>query len=243
MTIHQLAHLVDEPVDHNLDAKVAGQRLARLEERLLLGEPAVALAEQPARVDGDRGLQGDGLGERDLGARPASRFGAVQTEHPDHSIERDDRCRQDGTDAPVDQLAHVAQRRVVQLRSLEHVADRNRAAVAGRQVGHGQAARVAEWVDTPGCPLRQHRRRLAGLAEADEAALDVRRLSGLLDRDLQELVEIAARADGARDPGDQALAFERVGDRIRRARPLEGQARIGGECLHQVELVQVEETR
>ena len=243
VAVHQRAHLVDEPVDHDVDAKIARQRLARLEQRLLLGEPAIALAEQPARIDGDRGLQRDRLGERDLGSCPASRLRPVQAQHPDHPIERDDRGRQHGADAAIRQLADVAEGRVVQLGSLKHVADRDRAALARRQVHRGQAARVAESGDARRRPLRKHRRRLAGLAEADEAALDVRRLRRLLDCDLEQLVEIAARPDSTRDPRDQTFPLECVRDRIRRARPLERETRLGGERLHQHELVEVEEPR
>ena len=162
----------------------------------------------------------------------------------DHPIERDDRGRQDSADAAIRQLADVAERRVVQLGGLEHVTDRDRSALAGREseATGEKPARVAE--ADPACPpLCNDGRRLAGLAEADEAALDVRRPRRLLDRDLEELVEIAPRADGERDPRDQTLALERVRERTRRTRPLEGQTRLGRERLHQRELVQVEKTR
>ena len=167
VAVHERTHLVDEPVDHDVDAKIARQRLARLEERLLLGEPAVALAEQPARIDRDRRLQRDGLGERDLGSCPASRLRPVQAEHSDHPIERDDRSRQHGADAAICQLADVAERRVVQLGSLEHVTDRDRAALASRQVDRGEAARIAESGDslatpTPRAPASAHRARRGG---------------------------------------------------------------------------------
>ena len=71
----------------------------------------------------------------------------------------------------------------------------------------------------------------------------MRRVRRLLDCDLEQLVEIAARPDGTRDPRDQALSLERVRDRVRRARPLERETGLGGERLHQHELVEVEEPR
>ena len=196
VAVHQRTHLVDEPVDHDVDAEIARQRLAGLEKRLLLGEPAIALVEEPARIDGDRGLQSNGLGERDLGSCPASRLCPVEAQHPDHPIERDDRGRQHGADAPLRQLADVAEGRVVQLGGLKHVTHRDCAALAGRQVHPGQAARVAERADARRRPLRQHRRRLARFAEADEAALHVCGIRRLLDRDVEQLVEITARPDG-----------------------------------------------
>ena len=85
VAVHERAHLVDEPVDHDVDAEVARQGLARLEQRLLLGEPAVALAEQPARVDRDRSL----LRRRPRRARSrgsSRRRGAVQGEHADQPL-------------------------------------------------------------------------------------------------------------------------------------------------------------
>ena len=243
VAVHQRAHLVDEPVDHDVDAKIARQRLAGLEQRLLLGEPAIALAEQPARVDGDRGLQRDGLCERDLGPCPASRLRPVQAQHPDHPVERDDRGCQHGADAAICQLADVAEGRVVQLGGLKHVAHGDGSALAHREVHRGQPARVAERWDSGCRPLRKHRRRLARFAEADEAALDVGRVGRLLDCDLEQLVEVAARPDGTRDPCDQAFPLECVRDRIRRARALERETGLGGEGLHQHELVEVEEPR
>ena len=71
----------------------------------------------------------------------------------------------------------------------------------------------------------------------------MRRLRRLLDRDLEQLVEIATRPDGARDPRDQPFSLECVCDRIRGARSLERETRLGRERLHQHELVEVEEPR
>ena len=90
-------------------------------------------------------------------------------------------------------------------------------------------------------PLGEDRHRLARLAEADEAAIDVRRPRRLLDRDLEELVEVAPRPEGERDAGDQALSLERVGERRRGAGPLQGESRLGREGLHQRQLALVEE--
>ena len=52
--VDERPELLDEPVDHHLDPQVARQRLAGLEQRALLGEPPVAVLQQPARVDRDR---------------------------------------------------------------------------------------------------------------------------------------------------------------------------------------------
>ena len=164
----------------------------------------------------------------------------MQAQHADHSIERHDRRRQRCADAAICQLADVAEGWVVQLGGLEYVTDRDRAALPGSQVDRGQPACVAESRDARRRPRCEHRRRLAGLAEADEAALDVRRLRRLLDRDLEQLVEIATRPDSARDPRDQPLSLESVRDRVCGARPLERETRLGRQRLHQHELVEVE---
>ena len=139
------------------------------------------------------------------------------------------------------QLAHVAERRVVQLRRIEHVADRDRAALARRQVRRRAGGSVVRAADAGRRPLGEDRHRLARLAEADEAALDVRRPRRLLDRDLEQLVEVAPRAErAARSARSGAPA--RARRRARRgARPLEREPGLGRERLHQRELVLVEE--
>ena len=87
--------------------------------------------------------------------------------------------------------------------SIEHVTDRDGAALASRR-GCSTGRRLAS--PSGGAParrpLRQHRHRLAGLAEADEAALDRDCLRSLVDGDAEQLVEIAlgphSRARSAR---------------------------------------------
>ena len=64
-----------------------------------------------------------------------------------------------------------------------------------------------------------------------------------MDGDLKQLIEIASRPDGARDPRDQPFSLERVCDRVCGARPLERETRLGRERLHQHELVEIEEPR
>ncbi len=73
----------------------------------------------------------------------------------------------DGADAAIGQLADVAERRVVQLGRLEHVTDRDRAALAGRQVDDREAACVAERPrarapPTPRAPASARRARRGG---------------------------------------------------------------------------------
>ena len=80
---------------------------------------ARALAQEPARVDGDRRLVRDCLRERDLGGHPDRRLGAVQGEHADQSPERHDRGREHAPHAAIDQVAHVPERRVAHFRRVE----------------------------------------------------------------------------------------------------------------------------
>ena len=107
------------------------------------------------------------------------------------------------------------------------------------EVHDGHAAGVDERLHQ-GVPLREHERALARLAEPDVTAVDVLRLRRLLDRDAEQLVQIAPRPDRQRDPGDQPFALERV--RERPAEPLRsGRGGLRRERLHEGELRLVEQ--
>ena len=147
----------------------------------------------------------------------------------------------DGALAAVDQLADVAERRIVQLRRIEHVADRDRAALASRQVDAGRrlasprAARpgashsASTGIGSPGSPRRMKQRSTCAAFAVSWTA--TRRSSSRSRRE----------RSCARDPRDQPLALERVCDSVRGARALERETRLGRERLHQRELVELEE--
>jgi hypothetical protein len=89
-------------------------------------------------------------------------------------------------------------------------------------------------------PLRHDRALARGLRRPDEAALHAERSAGLLDRDALQRVEIELRADAPPDLRDEPLTLERLGERRRRARPLERQRRLGDERADRRELLRRE---
>ena len=114
--------------------ELARERLAGLQQRLLLGEPAVAVTKEPGRLERDRGLTGDRLREGDLGGAPLAHERAVEGEHAEQPVLGDDRRRQHGAHAALGQLADVAERVVVERTGLEDVGDGHGAADPGAEV-------------------------------------------------------------------------------------------------------------
>ena len=142
--IHQRPDLLDEAVDHDVEAKVARQRLAGLEQRLLLGEPAIAVPEQPGRVEGDRRLARDRLEQRDLVGPPGPRNRAVDGEDAEQPVLGENRCRQHGMHASFRQLANVSEHCVLELGGREDVGHGDRAARPRREVHDRELGGVAE---------------------------------------------------------------------------------------------------
>ena len=75
--------LFHEPVDDGLELEVARENLGCLDQRLLLAQALLVLAEEAGGVDRQAQLAGDGLGERDLARSPGCRLGPVQLEDAD----------------------------------------------------------------------------------------------------------------------------------------------------------------
>ncbi len=167
----------------------------------------------------------------------------MEAEDADDALGDHDRGREDREDVSVRVLANVAELRVAQFRRLAHVTDRHRASLADAEVRHGQAARVAQSLDTLRCPLHQGQGGLIQRAQADVAAVDTGCLRRQLDRDLEQLVEVAPRAHLVRDAGDQPLTLERVRQRSRRLSPRQRQARLRRERLDQRELLLEKDAR
>ena len=106
-----------------------------------------------------------------------------------------------------------------------------------------QARQVIEGRDARRDPLRGQRRLLAGLAEADEAAVGADSLRGLLDGDAEQLVEVAQRPHRPGDVGDQPFALQRLGELGGRSRARERETRLRHERLHLRQLVVPEQAR
>ena len=241
--VDERAKLVDEALDHGVEAEVARERLPGLQQRLLLGQPAVALAQQARGVERDRSLAGDGLRERDLVRAPVTDGGPMEREHAEEPLMRDDRRRQYGTNAVLGEAADVTEAAVVERRRLEDVGDGHRAAKPGGEIRDRQPAGIAERRHTDGVPLGRDPGRVVLLAEPDEAAGRVDRDADLLEHRRQHLGDVPARPELERHVRDQALPLERVGESDRRARPLEREPRLADERLHPPELLLVEHAR
>ena len=184
----------------------------------------------------------DGLGDRDVSLGPRARPGAVQAQHADHPVEDDHRRREDGARAePLQDLA-PAEERVFELRRVAHVGDRDRASLAGRQVGGRQALDrfFADRRETLGEPLSPHRQPLARLAEPQEAAGGTEGAARLGDGHARNGVEIVHGTDAPRDLGHQSLAREGLVQGRRRPRPVERDCRLACDRLHQPELLRRE---
>ena len=118
-----------------------------------------------------------------------------------------------------------------------HVGNRHGAAVARREV-HGRQVRrlVAHRLDARRVPFGEHGHRLPLLAEADEAPCDADRLRGLLDRHLQDRVQVELGTDTAADLRDQPLALERDAQGLGGASPAEGEGHLARQALDDVDL-------
>ena len=221
--------------------QVAGQRLAGLQERPLLGDPALAVAEQTARVDRARSLAGDRLGEQDLSPRPAARLLALDPEHPDHAVGGDDRGGEHRPDVAVRELLEPTELRTLEPSVLGDVRDLDRPPLSDREVDVREAARVAERVLARLGPLGQDRLRLARLSEADEAPRRVQRATGTLHRGAEQILELVPGAHVEGDPRDEPLALQHLRELLRGLDPRQRQPRLEGERLHQRELFLPEE--
>ena len=194
----QLGDLVHEPLQHRLQLELAGHDLSGLEERALLAEPPLVLLEESRRVQREPDLARDCLRQRDLAGRPGPRIRPVETQHADHSIEHDDRRGQHRAGAELDQRLDVPERLVQELGRVEHVRDRDGAALARGEVRDRQPARIVADRGKPLCPpLGADRQRLVRLADPDETAGSANCATGLGHRHPRDRVEVVHRANAA----------------------------------------------
>ena len=237
--VHERAELLDESLDHRVEAQVARERLAGLQERLLLGQPAVAVTEQPGGIERDRCLAGDGLGERDLRRAPVAHERAVKGEHAEEPVLRDDRRRQHGADTVLGEPADAAERLVFERRGLENVGDGDGAADPRGEIDDREPGRVAE----RRTPSASHSAATAALSPSlmkqriASTALPISSSTAGSTSSTSRLERSSTRCR------DQSLTFERIGQSDRRARALEREPRFAGESLHPAELVLVEHAR
>ena len=232
--VEQLRHLDDEPLQHGLQPQLAGDDLGRLQQGLLLFEPLRVLLQQARRVHGEPDLAGDCLRQSDLGVGPGRGLRAVEPEDPDHAIEHADRRGENRCGAEVGQGLPLAERWVVECRIGSDVPARDRAPFASREVGDGKPpGRGSDRNEAVGIPLRADRERVLGADEPDEAPRDPGSLARLLDGDPEDGLEVVLRAHLPADRSHEPLSLERVLECGRRARPLQGEGRLGGQSLEE----------
>ena len=168
----------------------------------------------------------------------------VEPEDPDHAIEHDDRRGEDSRGAEVEQGLFPSELGVVERRIVADVSARDRATFASREVGDGKpVGRASDRDEAFRVPLRADRQRVAGADQADEAAGDAGSLAGLIDGDPEDGLEVVLGAHLPADRSHEPLSLQRVLERGRRARTLEGEGRLGGQGLEQGRLVGREDAR
>ena len=230
-------HLLHEPSDDGLEAKIAGQHLGGLDQRLLAAQTLLVLGQEAGGVDGEAQLPGNRFGEGDLPRKPARRLPPVQAEDADHLVEDDDRGRQRSPRAEVEESLAVAQAGIRDLVGRLVVLDDDRPALPGGEVELRKSRRgVSDRVEPGRVPLGEHRHGLSELAEPDEGARDADRLGRLLDRDAENGVEVELGAHAPPDLGDEPLALQRHSQGFVRASTPEREGRLAGQALHDVEL-------
>ena len=237
--LEQLGDLVDEELEDRLDVELAGDDLGRVEQRALLREPHVVLPQEARGVDASPSSRATASASA---ISPAVHRGVapVQAEHPDF-VEDDDRRGQRRAGA---EPAQVLQVLTLELRL--DVRDRGRPPASAARFDDRQPLRVgvADRRQPFGRPLGLDRQALAYLAEADEAPRGPDGARQLLDRDVQERLEVELRPHFLGDRRDQPLAIQRLLERQRGPRALlERNGRLGRERSRQDQLLRRERAR
>ena len=193
-------------------------------------------------MEGDPELARDRLDEGDVVVRPAPHHRRVHGERPDHRVEEDDRRRENGTAAKLEQGLAPAQRIVVELWIALHVGDRSRRSLAQGKVRDRQKGRLARVhrLDSLAAPFGPQRRRTSGIPKTYEAALDIERLCRLGEGGVDQSVDVQLGANAARDVRHQALPLQPALERGDRLPTLESESSFAGEHSHQRELLGAE---
>ena len=112
----------------------------------------------------------------------------------------------------------------------------DRAPLASREVRDGKPlGRGADRNEAVGIPLRTDRHRVpAGSPSRMKHRDDADSLARLLDGDPEDGLEVELRAHLPADRSHEPLSLERILERGRRARPLEGERRLGGKAWSRV---------
>ena len=133
---------------------------------------------------------------------------AVEGEHADQLVEDHDRNGENGARAETHQRVASSKRGIVQLRRGLDILDRQGLAALYREIRNRKTPPGSDRFQSTLLPLR--RGDIAVRAQADQAAVDRQRTTGLLHGDPQQLVDVELRTNACRDPGDEAFSLERL---------------------------------
>ena len=194
-----------------------------------MGDSLLVLAEQLRHPNGQSDLAGHGLGQRNLLFAPSSGCVAVERE------DSDQRNGKNGARAEAQKHVTTSERSILELRRRPDILDRHGPAALHREVRNGQTPPGLHRRQAGALPLRS--RNLTVRAEPDQASVDAQGKAGLLHCHAQQLVDVQLGANACRDPGDEALAIERLGQTGRRAGAIEREGRIAGDLLQHAELL------
>ena len=197
-----------EPLESVRERQRLTEVRGNAKERALLVHPLLVLAEQLRHAHRQSDLTGHGLGQCDLLVAPSSGRVAVEGEHADQLVEDHDRNGENGARAETHQRVASSERGIVQLRRGLDILDRQGLAALYREIRNRKAPPGIDRFQSTLLPLR--RGDVAVRAQADQAAVDRKRTTGLLHGDPQQLVDVELRANACRDPGDEAFSLERL---------------------------------
>src|ERR671923_1229677 len=106
----ELDQLVDETLDHCLEAQITREHLRSLEKRGLLLDAPLVLAQEARCMDREPDLSRHGLRERHLARAPLAGLGAMEAEDTHHAVEDEDRRGGHRTGAEIGRRVPPAER-------------------------------------------------------------------------------------------------------------------------------------
>ena len=164
----------------------------------------------------------------------------MEREHTEKVVEHEDGHAQHRARLELPEGLEPSEGRVLELRRVLDVLDRDGRARPRRQIGDGQCRPRPNGLQAGDMPLGCD---VPSVSEPDQAAVDFERRAGLADGDVEELVDLELGADARGDVGDETLPLQRVGERDARAGTVERERGLRREPLHQRELVGLERAR
>ena len=208
-----------------------------LDERALLRDAQLVLAQQLRDTKREADLPRDSLGQRDLFLRPGPSRRLVEAEHADQLVEDDERHGESCA------RAELEQRGATPDSGVELGAFSTSSITIVRLVWRAR-------FDTPSSPDALDRGERSDMPlsagdvglrpEPDEAALNAELAARLLDGDPKHLVDVQLRPDARRDACDESLTLQRLREIERRTRAVERSRALTRELLQRIQLIRRE---